>query len=371
LLLGVVTLAIIFVIVGRTSFLSQARITATTSGEAAEIQHILATRDLAEQVQWYQELIERVGAVVGQEELLYSGLPFDGQTHLLNHTVGEYLYEHSGFAGLVQCKDYFLASCYHGFLIKAIGENGVSSVERVVEECKKVHRTVVSQCVHSVGHGFLAWVGYTNLPKALSLCDQILGQDRELSLFNCYDGVFMENIWAVHENGQPSPERWVDLNDPVYPCNDPRIDTKYLHGCWSNQPSLLYQRFQGDVERVGEECLNIEDSTHQRTCFNGLARQIHPITAGSVDTTFELCEKMPTDWIDYCVLTVAGSAFGVGDREVPFQICGRIEAVETKKECFSTLSGHIGAYAKNTQEQQEWCRKILDNSIRENCIAQP
>ena len=48
----------------------------------------------------YESLIEQVGPEEAQELLYRSGLPFDGATHLLNHTVGIYLYRHEGLSGI-------------------------------------------------------------------------------------------------------------------------------------------------------------------------------------------------------------------------------------------------------------------------------
>src|SRR6185503_15409650 len=98
-----------------------------------EIQQIKTTNNLQEQVGYYKKLIERVGPIQAQEDLYHSGLPFTGQTHLLNHTVGDYLYEKFGAAGLSQCKEYFLSSCYHGFILNAIGTGGLPEVAKVME----------------------------------------------------------------------------------------------------------------------------------------------------------------------------------------------------------------------------------------------
>src|SRR5579864_7540808 len=58
-----------------------------------EIAGIKNTRDIIKQVDLYKQLIERVGPIKAQDDLFTSGLPFDGETHLLNHTVGEWLYK--------------------------------------------------------------------------------------------------------------------------------------------------------------------------------------------------------------------------------------------------------------------------------------
>ncbi|TSC78041.1 MAG: Uncharacterized protein G01um101424_175 [Parcubacteria group bacterium Gr01-1014_24] len=345
---------------------------------SAEITGIQATQNLDEQVKLYTKLIERVGPQQAQEDLFKSGLPFTGQTHLLNHTVGDYLYLKYGSAGLLQCQDYFLSSCYHGFILHAIGDGGMPKVAEAFGYCRKEGPTVYSQCAHAMGHGFLANVGYKNLVQALKTCDEAVNTMPGFPAFNCYDGVFMENIWAVHD-GEPSPDRWVKQSDMEYPCNDKRIDDKYLLGCWSNQPSLVYQFYKGDVKKVADVCLGVKKPEFQQMCFDGLARQIHPLTKGEVSKTFELCNLMPSlKWNNYCVSVNAGSSYAVGDRSTPFEICANInggglpasggaEGDQGKQDCYSRIFSTIRAYAKLEEDIKKLCSKISETEWRKKC----
>lgn len=331
---------------------------------ADEIVKIKNTTSLIDQAKLYTHLIERVGPVQAQDDLLRSGLPFTGQTHLLNHTVGDYLYKKFGAEGLSQCREYFLASCYHGFVLNAIGSGGIPEVAKVMQSCK-LDRAVYPQCAHAVGHGFLTYVGYKNLTDALKECDQMPESVPDFPLFNCYDGIFMENIWAVHEDGKPSPDRWVKESDPFYPCNDKRIAQKYLLGCWSNQPALMYQLFHTDIKKVSEHCAKVPAADLKEMCYNGLSRQIHPITQGNLDKTFELCGLLG-EKTNYCINTIAQSAFGVGDRTLPFQICNRIDA-QAKESCYSAIIYSARAYSKSSSELAGWCAKIEDETWKQRC----
>lgn len=333
---------------------------------SSEIEGIKATQSLDEQVQLYTKLLERVGPEKAQIELFESGLPFTGQTHLLNHTAGDYLYIKYGPAGLLQCKDFFLSSCYHGFILNAIADGGMPQVAKAFEECRKKGPAVSSQCAHAIGHGFLANVGYKNLIQALEVCDEALNTMPGLPAFNCYDGVFMENIWAVHD-GAPSPDRWVNAGDMEYPCNDKRIDDKYILACWSNQPSLVFQFLQGDVGKVAAFCDKVERQEYQQMCFDSLSRQIHPLTQGESDKTFSLCGLMPSsEWNNFCVSVNAAASYAVGDRDVPFEICGNI-AESGKHSCYGRLLGNIRAYAKPQEDFKKLCSKIVESDWRKKC----
>lgn len=331
-----------------------------------EISAILKTEKLDERVKFYTKLIERLGPVQAQEELFLSGLPFDGQTHLLNHIVGEYLYEKEGKDGLSFCKEYFLSSCYHGFVIEAVGDGGVVALKEVMGLCWKKGGHIAIQCAHAIGHGFLAWVGYPRLTKALEECDSLSKISDNFPLYNCHDGVFMENIWAVHEGGRASEYRWVS-GDPVYPCNDNRIDPRYIQACWSNQPMRMYQMFRGDVGRVGYECLQITNSSWQSTCFDGLARQIHPESKGSVEEVFRMCGLMPDGWVDPCIISIAKAAFSVGDKSSPYILCERLGEA-SRGRCWETLSSIIVSYTRNNPSEREaLCKRITDKKIADSC----
>lgn len=333
-----------------------------------EIIRIKATNDLSEQVKLYTKLIERVGPEDAQEALYNSGLSFDGQTHLLNHTVGDWLYEKYGTGGLTFCKDYFLSSCYHGFVIHAIADRGFDGLSEIMNTCWQKGAPTATQCAHAIGHGFLANVGYANLLNALKQCDELGKLSKNFPTYNCHDGVFMENIWAVHEDGKPSKDRWVKDTDPVYPCNDPRVEFRYIKACWSNQPMRMYQMFGGDVARIGQYCLIVRNEDHKKICFDGLARQIHPVTKGNATEVFRLCDTMPKEWVDACVISIVKSEFGVGGRELPFLLCAKIKP-KALASCYKALGDIIKSYYPNDKRERALlCRKIPDSHLRDRCL---
>lgn len=336
-----------------------------TALKAEEIVQIKQTSGVDTQVKLYKNLIERVGPEIAQEELLHSGLPFDGQTHLLNHTVGDYLYEKYGNEGLIHCKDYFLSSCYHGFVLRAIGDSGLDGLNPVIETCARKGPSLMVQCSHAIGHGLLVWFDYPNLIRALQGCDEIGSKRKDFPLFNCYDGIFMENIWGVH-NGKPSPDRWVKNADLLYPCTDPRIGEKYMNACWAEQPTIIYQHSQGNITKVSSECLKLTNSTYQATCFDSLARQINPLTNGNIDRVFQLCSQVVDGWKDKCIFSNVIAFFSVGDRKLPFEICERIHA-DSRQTCYGTLAGVISVNVSSQEDRRNLCNKIPDPAMRKNC----
>lgn len=338
-----------------------------TPSQHDEITQIKSTNNTKVQSEIYRNLINRVGAVEAQQELYDSGLPFTGETHLLNHTVGDYLYEKYGTKGLVQCKDYFLSSCYHGFILNAIADGGMSRLAETFKECVKQGPVVYTQCSHGIGHGFLVSGGYRNLVGALESCDLAEKNIIGFPVYNCYDGVFMENIWAVHE-GEPSQDRWVKEENLFYPCNDTRIDSKYRKACWSNQPALAYQLLKGDIGKVATDvCGKLEEGENKKMCFNGLARQIHPLARGSSEKTFKLCGLiLETKWSNLCLVINAGASYSVGDRVTPFEICRNI-GDSGKEMCYQEIIKVIKSYKKPNEDLKNLCLPIKELVWRNKC----
>lgn len=367
----IMVIGILVITVAAFSFASRQEPKLPAAGN--EITQILATSNLKEQVRLYRALITRVGPEQAQEDLYKSGLPFTGETHLLNHTVGDMIYEKDGLAGITKCRNYFLESCYHGLLLKVIGgsaDKDIEEVTQIMQHCEAAGPSVPAQCAHGIGHGYVAAVGYANLDRGLKQCEVLAEKVPAFPLYNCLDGGFMENIWAVHE-GEPSPERWVKEADNFYPCNDPRLQSPaYGDPCWSNQPSLLYQRFQGDLKKVGEICLIVTPGTLQSTCFNGLSRQIHPLTKNKLDKVISHCAELPSAWQSYCRTTIVTAAFSVGDRSLPFELCAQADG-EEESVCYSNLTGSIHGSTNNADEKRNLCNRIAetDKAPREQCLA--
>lgn len=339
--------------------------------QANEVEEIKKTLDVKIQTEHLTRLLDRVGSAEAQELLYHSGLPFTGQTHLLVHVIGDYIYKKDGLAGLPKCREYFLSACYHGFVINALSDYGIDGVADAMTECDKAGVAVATQCSHAAGHGFLAWQDY-NLVQALAMCDQAAEKSKNFREFNCHDGAFMENFWGVHD-GKPSDKRWLSDADIYYPCTDKRIAAKYLDGCWSNQATVIYQHFGGDLKKTAEACDKVASERHKNTCYNNFARQVHPLTEGDTGKAFALCQNATgPEWQNFCLKILVSAAWSVGDKsKMPFEICDRIAAPE-QPSCYSRLTNSFKFEAKDDRKIFEnYCRKINNPSYREQCLKQP
>jgi len=300
-----------------------------------------------------------------------SGLPFTGDGHLLNHYAGTYIYEKEGLKGITLCREYFLGSCYHGLLLSALvgdADQDQESIRTVVGHCKKEGVNTVTQCLHGIGHAYLAAVGYKNLPVALEQCDKLEKSVDGFIAWNCHDGIFMENIWALH-GGRQSPDRWVKENDDAFPCNYESFKSEYIVPCWNNQAGLLYQRYS-DVSKIGPTCLNAPAGEPMRMCYDGLARQILSLSNAEPSKIFQLCGQTTHDWIEYCLVTNVFTAYANGDRDMPYKICKTVtEAM--KQSCYSKLADAIMPFRDTKQERQEACNIIEEQNpiYKQTCIT--
>jgi hypothetical protein len=282
---------------------------------------LLATRRLA----------ERVGVEEALEILEHSSLPHTGEGHLAVHQIGFYAYQTFGPQAILKCKDYFLYACYHGAIIEAASDKGLTTVGKMADLCKE-SASRYFQCAHAVGHAVLAMWNY-DLPAALADCDKLFAKETRFpeAQSSCHNGVFMENLFGVHDWGKGTTalkRKWLS-EDPYYPCN--AVAEKYQKGCWLNQASRIYTLEKGNIAKTRERCERAGMAQYTEWCMDNLARQIHPSTAGSVDKVFALCDQVGPRWKQQCVWVNAGSYASVGDPATGRAICERLETPEREK----------------------------------------
>lgn len=339
---------------------------------STSVTHMVATIAMMENGEertlLYENLIEIAGVVEAQELLYRSGIPFDGASHLLNHTAGVSAYRTHGTSGIIFCKDYFLQSCYHGFLIEFIAEHGIEKIGDVITECASAGHHVVSQCSHGIGHGLLAWIGYKELPQAFGWCDSIALRHPDLVVEQCYNGVAMENHWAVHEGGDPSPDRWINDNDIFFPCTDPRIARDWRLACWQNQASVFFEHFKGDYKKTYNACKSVAEAPYRDACLNNLARQMHPGAEGSSAKARMLCNMMSEEDRGLCVARIATSEYSVGGRKMPFELCAE-ETGSSQNLCYTSLFYFMRALTPVSQDPHTYCESITDRAYRATCSS--
>jgi hypothetical protein len=315
-----------------------------------------------------RHLAERVGVEEALEILEKSTLPHTGEGHLVVHQIGFYAYEKYGPDAILHCKDYFLFACYHGAIIEAAGDLGVTGIAKMTDTCK-TSGSRYFQCVHAAGHAILAMFNY-DLPKALSTCDELYEKETKFpeALSSCHNGAFMENLFGVHDwgKGKTPVRQWLKDNEPYYPCT--AFGEKYQKGCWLNQAARIYQMYLGDIEKSARACEGTGNRQYTDWCFDNLARQLHPLSNGDTSKVFPLCAKLGNYWMEGCVIVNASSYYSVGDPQAGFRLCAMLSG-PAQNSCFEKILGQIVGDTISFDQKTSLCGQ-LPEMYKKPCVDQ-
>ena len=315
-----------------------------------------------------RKLVERVDVEQALEILEHSPLPHTGEGHLAIHQIGFFAYKKYGLESILKCKDYFLYACYHGAIIEAASDQGFEAIKKMTDYCR-ASSVRHFQCVHAAGHAILAIWDYNNLPDALKTCDDIYEKDAEFpnALSSCHNGVFMENLFGVHDwgTGEELKRDWLS-EDPYFPCN--AFEEKYQRGCWLNQAARIYQMNGGDIKKTAETCQKIDNAQYAEWCMDNLARQIHPLTNGDIVKVFSLCPLVGDAWREHCVAVNAGAYYSVGGRQEAIGVCQK-SVPETKQNCYGIVMGQIISDPIEKKQKLSLCSQ-LEPPFGQQCLSQ-
>lgn len=317
-----------------------------------------------------RRLAERVGVEQALEILEHSSLPHTGEGHLAVHQVGFHAYKIYGTEAILYCKDYFLYACYHGAIIEAASDQGLTSVAQMADTCKG-SITRHFQCAHAVGHALLAMWNY-DLRQALADCDKVFAKQTDFpqSFTSCHNGAFMENIFGVHNGGTTteSQRNWLKDDDPYFPCN--AFGEPYQQGCWLNQAARIYALEKGSISQTSQKCQAIGNRQYTEWCMDALARQIHPLTAGHVNMVYQLCQQVGPQWYEHCVAVNAGAYYSVGDGDTAIQVCHTNLSSAAKADCYQRVMAQLVPDINRSQEQKQALCQGMEESFNKNCLDQ-
>ena len=237
--------------------------------------------------------------------------------HQEAHVFGGALYDAEGLAGLAVCDAEFSFGCFHEFLGRAIAQLGFSSIAELNQACTIALGSTALSCRHGIGHGILAYLGYSDadLTKALATCKQVSTDD---PIGGCDVGVFMEYNLRVMlgVDGKVRPEHGTDMQ---FPCDSVSDEAKAT--CYYAQPQWWQQNFrknglsdeQDMFQRIGELCAEAP-SQYQRNCFEGVGVIAPAAVSFSGENTLALCESASADVVDqlYCRSFAANAIFTSG-----------------------------------------------------------
>jgi len=289
-----------------------------------------------EQSSFWTERIQNVGGKAAYAELGKSVHDLSPQEqHTAAHVFGAALYNVEGTKGLAVCDSNFNFGCYHEFLGRAIAALGLSSVESLNQACVDALGSGSLSCQHGIGHGILAYLGYSDkdLLKGLAQCKSLPYND---PIGGCYGGLFMEyNLQTMlNTEGRLRPMN----SDVQEPCDT--LSTEFRTACYYWQPQWWNQSLKNGKEsmqaslaafsKMGEWCIQAGENT--RDCFEGIGNITPPEANFEAANAKTLCEAVSKDkrYQLYCKSVAANSLSlgGAGKKADGVAVCSGLSGAD-------------------------------------------
>jgi hypothetical protein len=285
--------------------------------------------------------------------------PGDPSCHRIAHVIGAASlarYEGNVARTFAEGSSSCFSGYYHGVLERAL--IGVKSrdaarlgrVARSLCDDPQVRSSqwMAYQCFHGLGHGLMITTGY-GLPVSLDACEAI---STYLDRTSCKGGVFMENISSSY--GVRS--RWLDEEDPVYPCNAVERDDRIT--CYGMVTSRILRVIGLDWARTAEICAGVEER-FVATCFRSMGRDISGQTHRDPEDIVELCAvTRPYGAEAECISAAAMDVTSnYTDGRQAAMLCEAAPS-EARGACYYGIGGVMGRFTTTRAERERDCRDL-------------
>ena len=217
------------------------------------------------------------------------------QCHQVAHSIGHAAYDkYKSLGKAYPLGDSFCWSGFHhGATERAIAQLGPEKIKSdandVCAELGKKSKYSFDHfnCVHGLGHGFMAVESY-NLFTSLKDCDIIKdGWERE----SCYGGAFMENVMVASRGDGTSD--YLKPDQLMYPCT--AVDVSYKQQCYLMQTSYALQQNGYNFAEAFRLCKDVADSAYTITCYQSIGRDASGSTVSDVERTLSNCKNASDD----------------------------------------------------------------------------
>jgi hypothetical protein len=250
----------------------------------------------------YRVLTARAGPRAAIHDLVRRArrLPYlRAACHRLMHGIGRSAGRRSGLRAFAEGDDSCSSGFYHGVVEAVMAARGLAAVKRdPASVCAPFrrhghHRLAHYNCVHGMGHGFMALLR-SNVFRSLDACDALAeGWERS----HCFGGVFMENLTALSNPRRPS--RNLDPERPLYPCT--AVAARFKHECYMKQTAYALLVRNDDFRAVFRLCERSPDVRFRDDCYDGLGGDAAIMSSKYVTgaarkraTTRAVCRMGPT-----------------------------------------------------------------------------
>jgi hypothetical protein len=243
---------------------------------------------------------------------------------------------------------------YHGVLERAF--SGATTRAQLVSRARSIcagaglrRRSFLDyQCVHGLGHGLMIQTGY-QLPVALSLCSKLQTPWDDVT---CTGGVFMENV----NTRFGFKSRWVEDDDPLYPCNV--VATRYRSSCYLRASQRVLELNRSNWQETTATCKSVDDRW-TRFCFRGYGRGAVGEAQYDARKVVRLCAlagEGEGDCYFGAARTVADGSGRNGVRRAA-ALC-RSAPASRQAACFSGLGVVIGLLQPTPEARAKACAEV-------------
>jgi hypothetical protein len=288
-----------------------------------------------------------------------------GDCHESAHLAGRYSYEVYGEESFKLCSSECHSGCYHGATEAYFKEHGTANLEANLNTLcsSELNGFLSHQCVHGIGHGLMAWTSY-DLPEALEGCNLL-----SLRKDSCWTGVFMENIvggLAKADIEKPGADSDAAVHftkylsdDPLYPCNDPKLDEKYRGSCYFLQTSRMLQIFGTNFEKVGDACATAP-ALYQRSCFESMGRDVGGTFRKDAPGAIAACGNAPLGSARTgCIVgAVQDSFWDPSGEQDAIGFCKLLTLKAEKDACYDTIIGRAPDVLISKAAREAFCGNV-------------
>lgn len=222
----------------------------------------------------------------------------ENECHMLAHMLGRSAFDmFRDTDSALELAMPFCAGAYsHGVLEGSFVSrfrHSVIRAEDVRETCEAYlragDRMKSINCLHGLGHGIVRATDY-NLIKSLELCDSY---SQQWQRDRCYDGVFMETVYAVPESdNRPVLNPYLKEDDPFYLCNLLTKEQYFFHCYWRVLPAHLFITGNLTPETAARVAETVPEK-YKKAYWFGMGRFAGISVAGDMERIKILCKAFP------------------------------------------------------------------------------
>src|SRR3989344_796394 len=277
---------------------------------------------------YWETRIVSVGDVDAYQELgeIIKELP-PAKQHTASHIFGAALYEAEGYSSITVCDTLFQWGCFHEVMGETLADRGLPIIDTLNKRCTAFVDEIKSEGGrHSLGHGLLAWFGYSekNLTEALDACKKYVPNPLPNPLGGCYSGVFMEYSFRTMSASGELGSRFVPSKEYYTIC---------YHLADEFRPTCAAQAIQSWIISVpgfdrnsfsqyGELCRGFNSNELIDYCYTGIGNHLPADVSLPPSEVIARCEAASSEMIGQLLCRASAAAITrVLNKPASVEIC--------------------------------------------------